>query len=134
MSIRTAYEQMNYFLLDIWISFIQTCIPLPHIKEEQTTQWPKDKRTHDLQNTTKKTKDWAIRIPPKPVNKLRCSGKVKTICDFVFDFPCTVLTITKSDGKLCPYGQHMSRWTISFLIFEYPSSRHVSPPPNKKQK
>jgi hypothetical protein len=43
----------------------------------------------------------------------------------------TVLTITKSDGKLCPYGQHMSRWTISFLIFEYPSSRHVSPPPSR---
>ena len=28
-----------------------------YIEEEQTTQWPKNKRTHDLQNTTKKTKD-----------------------------------------------------------------------------
>ena len=39
-----------------------------------------------------------------------------------------VLTTTKSDGKLCPHGQHMNRLTISFLIFGSLSARNLPPP------
>ena len=41
----------------------------PYIKEEQTTQWPKEKAQKDKQQSTKhtyKTKDRATRTPLKP--------------------------------------------------------------------
>ena len=44
----------------------------PYIKEEQTTQWPKEKVQKDKQRSTKhthKTKDRVTRTP------LRCSGR-----------------------------------------------------------
>ena len=49
----------------------------PYIKEEQTTQWPKEKAQKDKQRSTKhahKTKDRVTRTPLKTGGELRCSG------------------------------------------------------------
>jgi len=51
----------------------------PYIKEEQTTQWSKEKVQQDKQRSTKhtyKTKDRVTRTPLKTGGELRCSGRV----------------------------------------------------------
>ena len=55
----------------------------PHIEEEQTTQWPKEKIQKDKQRSTKhtnKTKDRVTRTPLKTGGELRCSGRVNSSC------------------------------------------------------
>jgi hypothetical protein len=55
----------------------------PYIKEEQTTQWPKEKAQKDKQRYTKhthKTKDQITRTPLKTGGELRCSGRVSSSC------------------------------------------------------
>jgi len=55
----------------------------PYIKEEQTTQWSKEKVQKDKQRSTKlthKTKDWVTRTPLKTRGELRCSGRVSSSC------------------------------------------------------
>ena len=72
-----------------------------YVEEEQTTQWPKDRRTDNTmvkrqknrqhngqkkkykQRSTKhtyKTKDRVTRTPLKPGGELRCSGRVSSSC------------------------------------------------------
>jgi hypothetical protein len=54
----------------------------PHIEEEQTTQWPKEKVQKDKQRSTKhifKTKD-RTRTPLKTEGELRCSGWISSSC------------------------------------------------------
>jgi hypothetical protein len=54
-----------------------------YIKEEQTTQWPKEKVQKDKQRCTKhthKTKERATRTPLKTGDELRCSGRVGSSC------------------------------------------------------
>ena len=55
----------------------------PYIKEEQTTQWPKEKLQKDKQRSTKhiyKTKDRVTRTPLKTGGELGCSGRVSSSC------------------------------------------------------
>ena len=55
----------------------------PYSKEEQTTQWPKEKVQKDKQRSTKhtyKTKDHVTRTPLKTGGELRCSGRVSSSC------------------------------------------------------
>ena len=55
----------------------------PHIEDEQTTQWPKEKIQKDKQRSTKhtnKTKDRVTRTPLKTGGELRCSGRVNSSC------------------------------------------------------
>ena len=54
-----------------------------YIKEEQTTQWPKEKVQKDKQRSTKhtyKTKDRVTRTPVKTGGELRCSERVGCSC------------------------------------------------------
>ena len=54
-----------------------------YIKEEQTTQWSKEKVQKDKQRSTKhtyKTKDRVTQTPVKTGGELRCSGKVSSSC------------------------------------------------------
>ena len=54
-----------------------------YIKEEQTTQWPKEKEQKDKQRSTKhthKNKDRVTRTPLKIGGELRCSGRVSSSC------------------------------------------------------
>ena len=54
-----------------------------YIKEEQTTQWTKEKVQKDKQRSTKhtyKTKDRVTRTPLKTGGELRCSGRVGSFC------------------------------------------------------
>jgi len=56
----------------------QICNQNPYIKEEQTTQWPKEKGQKDKQWSTKhthKTKDPVTRTPLKSGCELMCSGR-----------------------------------------------------------
>jgi len=51
----------------------------PYIKEEQTTQWPKEKVQKEKQRSTKhthKTKDRVTRTLLKAGGKVRCTGRV----------------------------------------------------------
>ena len=51
----------------------------PYIKEEKTTQWPKEKVQKEKQRSTKhtyKTKDGVTRTPLKTEGELRCSERV----------------------------------------------------------
>ena len=55
----------------------------PYIKEELTTQWPKENVQKDKQRSTKhtdKTKDRITRAPLKTGGELRCSGMVSSSC------------------------------------------------------
>ena len=55
----------------------------PYIKEEQTTQWPKEKIQKDKQRSTKHThttKDRVTRTPLKIGGELRCSGRMSSSC------------------------------------------------------
>ena len=55
----------------------------PHIEEEQTTQWPKEKVQMDKQRSTKhtlKTKDRVTRATPKSGGELMCCGNVSSSC------------------------------------------------------
>jgi len=55
----------------------------PYIKEEQTTQWPKEKVQKNKQRSTKhtyKTKDHVTRTPLKTGDELRYSGRVSSSC------------------------------------------------------
>jgi len=55
----------------------------PHIEEEQTTQWSKEKVQKNKQRSTKytyKTKDRVTRTPLKTGGELRCSGRVGSSC------------------------------------------------------
>ena len=55
----------------------------PHIEEEQTTQWSKEKVQKDKQRSTKhtyKTKDQVTRTPLKTGDELRFSGRVSSSC------------------------------------------------------
>ena len=55
----------------------------PHIGEEQTTQWPKEKVQKDKQRSTKhthQTKDRVTWTPLKTRGELRCSGRVSSSC------------------------------------------------------
>ena len=55
----------------------------PYIKEEQTTQWPKEKIQKDKQRSTKhtyKTKDRVTRTPLKIGGELRCCGRMSSSC------------------------------------------------------
>ena len=52
-------------------------------KEEQTTQWPKEKVQRDKQRSIKhtfKTKDRVTRTPLKTGGEHRCSGRVSSFC------------------------------------------------------
>jgi len=52
-------------------------------KEEQTTQWPKEKVQKDKQRSTKhthETKDRVTRTPLKTGGELMCSGRVSSSC------------------------------------------------------
>ena len=40
----------------------------------------KERTNNDLQNTTKKTKDWATQTPLKQRGDLRCSGRINSSC------------------------------------------------------
>ena len=66
----------------------------PHIEEEQTTQWPKEKVEMDKQRSTKhtyKTKDRVTRTPLKTGGELRCSGRVGS--KFALKVKYTILSI-----------------------------------------
>ena len=55
----------------------------PHIKDEQTTQWPKEKGQKDKQRSTKhthQTKDRVTLTQLIPEGELRCSGMVSSSC------------------------------------------------------
>ena len=55
----------------------------PHIEEEQTKQWPKEKGQQDKQRSTKhtlKAKDRVTRTPLKTGDELRCSERVSSSC------------------------------------------------------
>ena len=55
----------------------------PYIEEEQTTQWPKEKRQKDKQCSTKHTyitKDRVTRTPLKTGSEFMCSGRVSSSC------------------------------------------------------
>ena len=65
----------------------------PYIKEGQTTQWPKDRRTDNTMakrkstkrqtgftKHTHKTKDRVTRTPLKTEGELRCSGRQRRSC------------------------------------------------------
>ena len=55
----------------------------PWLKEEQTTQWPKEKEQKNKQRSTKhthKTKDQVKRIPLTTGGEIRCSGRESTFC------------------------------------------------------
>ena len=55
----------------------------PYIKEEQTTQWPKENAQKDKQRSTKhtyKTKYRVTRTPLKIRGELMCSGRVGSSC------------------------------------------------------
>ena len=55
----------------------------PFIKEEQTTQWPKEKVQKDKQRYTKHTyitKDRIKRTPLKTGGELMCTGRVHSSC------------------------------------------------------
>jgi hypothetical protein len=55
----------------------------PYIKEEQTTQWPKENKQKDKQRSTKhthKTKDGVTRNPLKNRGELRCFEGVGSSC------------------------------------------------------
>jgi len=66
------------------------CLKIPkggnqnsNMKEEHTTQWPKEKIQKDKQRSTKhtrKTKDRVIRTPLSTGGELRCSGRVGSSC------------------------------------------------------
>ena len=54
-----------------------------YIKEEQTTQWPKEKVQKDKQRSTKhtyETKDRVTRTPLKTGVELMCCGRVRSSC------------------------------------------------------
>jgi hypothetical protein len=54
----------------------------PHIEEEQTTQWPKEKVQKNKQRSTKhthKTKDWVTRTSLKTRGELRCSRRISSV-------------------------------------------------------
>ena len=101
MVINLWSEAWQYFLRRVWR--YQRGNQNPYIKEEQTTQWPKDtkgviririskkNRRHnghrkiqkDKQRFTKqthKTKDRVTRTPLKTGVELRCSGMVSSSC------------------------------------------------------
>ena len=71
-------------------------------------QWPKEekdgKANNDLQDTSKKTKDRATRIPPKTASKLVCSGRVGSSCctngNFIFTI-CGLKTISPNVVLYC---------------------------------
>jgi hypothetical protein len=55
----------------------------PHIEEEQTTQWTKEKVQKDKQRSTKhiyKSNDRVTRTPLNTGGELRCSGRVGRFC------------------------------------------------------
>ena len=55
----------------------------PHIEEEQTKQWPKEKGQQDKQRSTKhtlKAKDRVTLTPLKTGDELRCSERVSSSC------------------------------------------------------
>jgi hypothetical protein len=58
----------------------------PHIEEEQTTQWPKEKVQKDKQRFTKHTHRTKDRVPRTPHQReggggeLGCSGRVSSSC------------------------------------------------------
>jgi hypothetical protein len=63
----------------------------PHIEEEQTTQWPKEKVQKDKQRSTKhtyKSKDRVTRTPLKSGGELRCPGRVKKAYSILYT--CTM--------------------------------------------
>jgi hypothetical protein len=70
-----------------FLAFSEKSLKIPkgqsesYIKEEQTTQCPKEKVQKDKQRSTKhtyKTKDRVIRTPLKTGGELRCSGRVNS--------------------------------------------------------
>jgi hypothetical protein len=55
----------------------------PYIKEEQTTQWPKEKVQKDKQRSAKhtyKSNDRVTRTPLKTGGELRCSRRLSSTC------------------------------------------------------
>ena len=55
----------------------------PYIKEEQTTQWPKEKIQKDKQRSTKHTHTTKNQVPRTPLKiggELRCSGRMSSSC------------------------------------------------------
>jgi hypothetical protein len=66
----------------------------PYIEEEQTTQWPKEKRQKDKQWSTKhsyKTKDRVTRTPLKIRGELRCCPHVSKIPTHTFSMLSSVI-------------------------------------------
>jgi len=75
------FESPSHFLNIRRVWRYQRSNQNPHIEEEQTTQWPKEKVQKDKQRSTKhtyKTKDRVTRTPLKTGGELRCSGKVSS--------------------------------------------------------
>jgi hypothetical protein len=78
----------------------------PYIKEEQTTQWPKEKVQKDKQRSTKhtyKTKDRVTRTPLKKTGvEFRCSGRVSSSCSTSGTYRVNLVTnpvISREWGK-----------------------------------
>jgi len=79
----------------------------PYIEEEQTTQWPKEKRKKDKQRSTKHThkiKDRVTRTPLKTGDERRCSS-------------CTKMVVNRNINAVLRYHQH--------IIHNMPSSFHM---------
>jgi hypothetical protein len=79
-----SFHICHFIVRRVWR--YQTGNPNPYIKEEQTTQWPREKvqgRKNDLQNIhfcTYTTKDRVTRNPLKPGGEPMCSGRVRSSC------------------------------------------------------
>ena len=65
----------------------------PHIEEEQTTLWRKEKEQKDKQRSTKHTYKTKDRVTLKTVGEPRCSGRVGSSCST--SDTCRVNLVTK---------------------------------------
>ena len=71
--------------------------PLHKEKEEQTTQWSKEKRQNDKQRSTKhiyKIKDRVTRTPLKTGDERRCSS-------------CSYMVVNRNINTVLRYHQHI---------------------------
>ena len=71
----------SFFLLEEELEESKGSNQNPYVEGQITHQKKKDKRTdHDLQNTTRKTKDRATRSPQKIGGDIRWSKRVSSSC------------------------------------------------------
>ena len=104
----------------------------PYIKEEQTTQWPKEKVQKDKQRSTKQTykiKDRVTRTALKTGGELRFSGRVSSSCSTSCTSRVNLVTnpVTSHEwGKdpEVPTTNGTYPWSFVTQIFHYGQSWH----------